>query len=50
MHAKAVESIQSWSWESRSKIFYDVFRAMLEKKQIAPFTYRQIESGERNVY
>ena len=49
MHANAVESISKWSWESRSRIFYDVFRAMINKRNIAPFTYKQIESGDRSV-
>ena len=41
MHAKAVESIQSWSWESRSKMFYEVFRTMLSGKIPDPFTYKE---------
>jgi glycosyltransferase involved in cell wall biosynthesis len=40
MSRAAVRTISTWGWESRSQIFYDLFRQLAEKQPVKPFTYR----------
>lgn len=45
MSESAVKTISTWGWETRSKLFYDLFRKLIEKEKVPPFTYRDFENA-----
>ena len=43
MSKAALEAISSWGWETRSQLFYEVFRSVLNGNPPAPFSYKDAE-------
>jgi hypothetical protein len=43
MSKNATETIKSWSWETRSKTFYSLFRSLVAGDRPAPFNYKELE-------
>jgi hypothetical protein len=46
MSVNCLETISKWSWESRSKVFYDLFRKLVSGSRPEPFSYKELEDGE----
>jgi glycosyltransferase involved in cell wall biosynthesis len=39
LSSQALATISGWGWESRSKVFFDVFQRLIEGERIQPFSY-----------
>ena len=43
LSSKALDTISRWGWASRSKVFFDLFRRLIQGERVQPFSYMDLE-------
>ena len=43
MSKAAVDTISSWGWHERSKLFFDLFERLVQKENVKPFSYKDMK-------
>lgn len=43
LSVNALATIRKWGWDTRSKLFFDLFRKLIRGEKVDPFTYMDLE-------